>query len=46
MKTKTKLLALLEIVIVLCSLFLVALPTIAAEQTAQTITASSENDFV
>ena len=46
MKTNTKILTLLEIAMVLCSMFLVALPTIAAEQTAQTITASSENDFV
>jgi iron complex transport system substrate-binding protein len=46
MKTKIKMIAFLEIAVVLCSLFLVALPTIAAEQTAQTITASSENDYV
>ena len=36
MKTKTKILALLEIVVVLCSVFLVALPAVAA----------SEDDFV
>ena len=51
MKTKNKLLALLEIAIVLCSLFLVALPAIAAEQTTQevsanTITTASEDDYV
>ncbi|MCK4735321.1 MAG: hypothetical protein KAT65_22905, partial [Methanophagales archaeon] len=36
--------ALVEIAIVLCSVFLVALPTIAAEQT--TIASASEDDFV
>jgi iron complex transport system substrate-binding protein len=46
MKTKNKVFASLEIAIVLCSVFLVTLPSIAAEQTAQTITASSEDDFV
>ena len=51
MKTKTKMIALLEIAIVLCSLFLVVLPTIAAEQptqevSASTITTASEDDFV
>ena len=50
MKTKTKILAMVEIAIVLCSVFLVALPAIAAEQTTQevgaTITAASEDDFV
>jgi iron complex transport system substrate-binding protein len=51
MKTKNKMIALLEIAIVLCSLFLVALPAIAAEQTTQevsanTITTASEDDFV
>ena len=55
MKTKNELLALLEIAIVLCSVFLVALPVtaIAAEQTTQevsatasTITTASEDDFV
>ena len=53
MKTKTKILAVVEIVIVLCSVFLVALPAIAAEQTTQkasatanTITTSSEDDYV
>ena len=50
MKTKTKILALLEIAIVLCSLFLVALPAIAGEQTSQkagaTITTASEDDYV
>jgi iron complex transport system substrate-binding protein len=50
---KTKTLALLEIAIVLCSLFLVAIPTIVAEQnqetqkvSANTITVASEDDFV
>jgi iron complex transport system substrate-binding protein len=51
MKTKNKTMALVEIAIVLCSLFLVALPAIAAEHTAQevsanTITTASEDDFV
>ena len=49
MKTKTKTFALLGIAIVLCSMFLVALPVIAAEQTMQKVsvaevTASSEDD--
>ena len=51
MKTKTKRIAMLEIAIVLCSLFLVALPAIAADQNTQkvsanTITTASEDDFV
>ena len=53
MKTKNKILALVEIAIVLCSLFLVALPAIAAEQnqtmqkaSANTITTASEDDYV
>ena len=51
MKTKTKILALVEIVIVLCSLFLVAIPAIAAEQTTQevsanAITSASEDNYV
>jgi iron complex transport system substrate-binding protein len=51
MKTKNKIIVLLEIAIVLCSLFLVALPTIAAEQTTQevsacTVTTASEDDYV
>ena len=53
MKKKNKILALLEIAIVLCSLFLVALPAIATEQnhemqkaSANTITTASEDDFV
>ncbi|MCK4730983.1 MAG: hypothetical protein KAT65_00865, partial [Methanophagales archaeon] len=46
MKTKNRVLAVVEIVIVLCSVFLVALPSITAEQTMQTITTASENDFV
>jgi iron complex transport system substrate-binding protein len=45
-KVKTKILVLVEIAIVLCSVFLVALPTIAADQTTQkTITTASEDDF-
>ena len=48
---KTKTLALVEIAIVLCSVFLVALPAIAADQTmhrasANTIITTSEDDFV
>ena len=50
MKTKTKKLALAEIAIVLCSVFLVAtLPAIASEQTTQevsAITTASEDDFI
>ena len=51
MKTKTKTIALMEIAIVLCSVFLVALPAIAADQTTQeananTITTASEDDYV
>ena len=50
MKTKNKVIAMVEIAIVLCSLLLVALPAIAAEQTMQatanTITTASEDDFV
>ena len=52
MKTKIKTLALVEIAIVLCSVFLVAtLPAIAADQAAQKVTANevttaSEDDFV
>ena len=53
MKTKNKVLASLEIAIVLCSVFLMAIPAIAAEQTTQeanasanAITTTSEDDFV
>ena len=53
MKTKNKMIALVEIAIVLCSLFLVALPAIAAEQTMQkanagtsAVTRASEDDYV
>ena len=52
MKTKNKVLALLEIAIVLCSMFLVsALPAIAAEQTTQKVSATevttaSDVDYV
>ena len=46
MKTKTKTLALLEIAVVLCSVFLVALPAIAAEQTTQKkIITTSADEF-
>jgi iron complex transport system substrate-binding protein len=46
MKTKNKAIVLAEIAIVLCSVFLVALPAIAADQTTQkTITTASEDDF-
>ena len=53
MKTKNKLIACVEIAIVLCSLFLVAIPAIAAEQnqemqkiSANAITTASEDDYV
>ena len=51
MKTKTKIVVLVEIAIVLCSLFLVAIPAIAADQTTQKISATevttaSEDDYV
>ncbi|MCK4736077.1 MAG: hypothetical protein KAT65_26720, partial [Methanophagales archaeon] len=54
MKTKNKMLAMLEIAIVLCSVFLVALPCIAADQKQETqkvsasevTTTASEDDFV
>ena len=51
MKTKNKTLALVEIAVVLCLLFLVASPAIAAEQTTQKVSASgvttaSEADYV
>ena len=54
MKTKTKILAFVEIAIVLCSVFLVAIPGIAAQEqnqamqkaSASTITTASEDDFV
>ncbi|MCK4736370.1 MAG: hypothetical protein KAT65_28210, partial [Methanophagales archaeon] len=53
MKTKNKVIALLEIAVVLCSVFLVALPAIGAEQnqgmqkaSANTITTASEDDYV
>ena len=46
MKTKNKILALLEIAVVLCSVFLVALPAVAADQTTQKVsTTASEDDF-
>jgi iron complex transport system substrate-binding protein len=50
MKIKNKVITLVEVAIVLCSLFLVALPGVAAEQTMQTsantITTASEDDYV
>ena len=51
MKTKNKVVALIEIAIVLCSLFLVALPAIAAEQSTQKlstseVTTASADDYV
>jgi iron complex transport system substrate-binding protein len=51
MKTKTKMIALVEIAIVLCSVFLAAIPAIAADQTSQKISATevataSEDDYV
>ena len=41
MKTRTKTLVVVEIAIVLCSLFLVAIPAIAADQTTQKVGAST-----
>ena len=53
MKTKNKMIVLLEIAIVLCSLFLVAIPVIAADQnqemqevSASRVTTASEDDYV
>ena len=51
MKTKNKMFALAEIAIVLCSVLLMAIPAIAAEQNTQevsanTITTASEDDYV
>jgi len=50
MKTRTKTLAVVEIAIVLCSVFLVAIPGIAADQTQKVstseVTTASEGDFV
>jgi iron complex transport system substrate-binding protein len=51
MKTKKKVITSLEIAIVLCSMFLVALPAIAAEQNTQgvsatEVTTASEDDYV
>ena len=53
MKTKNKILAAVEIAIVLCSVFLVAIPAIAAEQNqamqkanANEVTTASEDDYV
>jgi iron complex transport system substrate-binding protein len=51
MKTKNKTIALVEIAIVLCSVFFLAIPAITADQTAQkasasTVTTASEDDYV
>ena len=53
MKTKNKMIALVEIAIVLCSVFLVAIPAIAADQnqemqkvSASEVTTASEDDYV
>jgi iron complex transport system substrate-binding protein len=51
MRTKNKMVVLTEIAVVLCSLFLVALPVISADQNTQKISAAevttaSEDDFV
>ena len=51
MRTKKKMIAMVEIAIVLCSVFLVAIPAIAADQTTQKISATgvtttSEDDYV
>ena len=54
MKTKKKMIALVQIAIVLCSMFLVALPVVAAQEqtmqevstSANTITTASEDDYV
>ena len=51
MKTKNKVIALVEIAVVLCSVFLLAIPAIAADQTTQKasasgITTASEDDYV
>ena len=53
MKTKNKMITIVEIAIVLCSVFLVIIPVIAADQTMQevstsanTITTASEDDYV
>ena len=53
MKTKNKVIALVEIAVMLCSLLVVAIPAIAAEQTTQEVstsasevTTASEDDYV
>ena len=50
MKTKNKVITLVEIAVVLCSVFLVAIPAIAADQNTQkvvsTSTTASKDDFV
>ncbi len=51
MKTKNKMLAMVEIAVVLCSVFLVTSPVIAVEQTTQEVstsevTTTSKDDFV
>ena len=54
MKTKNKMLAMVEIAVVLCSVFLLALPAIAAQEqnqgmqkvSATVVTTASEDDFI
>ena len=49
MKTKNKIVAVVEVAVVLCSMLVVAIPTIAADQTPQEaseVTTASEDDFV
>jgi iron complex transport system substrate-binding protein len=51
METKNKMIAIVEIAVVLCSIFLVAIPAIAADQTTQKISATgvtttSEDDYI
>jgi iron complex transport system substrate-binding protein len=53
MKTKNKVIALLEITVVLCSVFLVAIPVVAADQnqamqkvSTSDVTTASEDDYV
>ena len=51
MKTRKKLIAMVEIAIVLCSMFLVAIPAIAADENVQKgsaneVTTASEDDYV
>ena len=49
MRTKNKLLVLMEVAVVLCAVLLLALPGLAADQPAQKVsvlTTASEGDFV